>query len=167
MNFEKRPIISISLTKFDKLLEFITWSILIGFWVYTFLHYKALPETIPTHFNGLGEIDGYGSKWMIITLPVLTTILTLGLTIMHYYPHKLNYSEEITTQNAKCQYTLVTQMLRVLKLIVVVIFFSIDYKTIQIALGNETNLGNWFLPLVLILTFGTIFYYIIKMSKNK
>ena len=33
-----------------------------------------LPETIPSHFNTAGEVDGYGSKYLVLILPASTWV---------------------------------------------------------------------------------------------
>jgi len=38
--------------------------------------WNVLPETVPTHFNAKGEADGWGSKTMLIWLPLAMTVGT-------------------------------------------------------------------------------------------
>lgn len=46
---------------------------------YTYVTQKDLPDKIPIHFNFKGEPDGYGSKRLLFIIPVLTTLLYIGL----------------------------------------------------------------------------------------
>jgi uncharacterized membrane protein len=163
----QQPKIKINLTFFDKTLEVCALLLLIGFWSYTLFHYTNLPDTIPTHFNGTGEVNGYGNKWTILTLPLMTTLLFMFLTIVVNFPHKFNYPFTLTNENAQKSYTLVTRMMRIMKLIIVIVFFSIEYKTIQIAIGNAEDARKWFLLTIFGLVFGWIFYFLISMSKNQ
>ena len=51
--------------------------------VVTALVYRQLPETVPTHWNHRGEIDGYGKKGSVWILPVMQfpmAALFLGLS---------------------------------------------------------------------------------------
>lgn len=161
-----RPVIKLPFTLFDKSIEVIGLLVLIGFWVFTLYYYPTLPDTIPTHFGGDGEPDGFGSKEMILGLPIVSTILYLALTIFSHFPHKMNYSVTITAENAEVQYRIMSRMIRVLKVVVLLIFWILDYKTVQVALQWPDVLGRWFLLLLFALLFGPLFYFLIQLSKN-
>jgi uncharacterized membrane protein len=161
-----RPILRLPLTPFDRSVEVVGLLLLIGFWIFTVKFYPSLPEIIPTHFGGGGEPDGFGSKATILGLPIVSTVLYVMLTIFSRYPHKMNYSATITAENAEVQYRIMTRMIRVLKVFVLLIFWILDYKTVQIALGWPDVLGSWFLFLLFALLFSPIFYFLIQSSKN-
>lgn len=46
----------------DYVLEVVTALMLVASIVITVIAYSNLPETIPTHYNLLGEVDGWGGK---------------------------------------------------------------------------------------------------------
>ncbi len=167
MNYENRPIIKISLRPYDKIIEFISWVLLIIFWSFTLFNYTTLPEIIPTHFNGLGKVDGHGESWIILTLPFISTAIAIGLTILNNYPHKLNYTTTITPENAQKNYTIATRLMRFLKLIIIFVFFYIHSKTIQIASGIVKDAGQWFLLTIFALVFGWLFYFLISISNKQ
>lgn len=166
MAVQSNPKIAIPLTPSDKIVEIVGLVILAAFWYFTLFHYNQLPEIIPTHFTNNGEVDGYGGKWTIIFSPVIATILYLGITLASRFPHKLNYAVEITPENAKKQYTIFTGLLRILKIAVLLIFFMLDYQTIQLALGLPSLFGKSFMLIVFTLLFAPIFYFLIQSSKN-
>ena len=56
---EKRPKIDLKLTNTDQVIELIGYLILIAFWITIIVSYNYLPEKIPIHYNGLGEVDNY------------------------------------------------------------------------------------------------------------
>lgn len=161
-----RPIIKLPLKSFDLSVELLGLLLLIGFWIFTVNFYPMLPDSIPTHFGGGGEPDGFGPKETILGLPLVSTVLYLLLTIFCRYPHKMNYSVTITPENAEVQYRIMTRMIRVLKVFVLLIFWILDYKTVQIALGWPDILGKWFLFLLFTLLFAPLFYFLIQLSKN-
>ena len=165
---EERPKIKLIPTTADKLVDLLGWIILLALWALTITHYSTLPDTIPTHFNGAGEADGFGSKASIIGLPVIATLLFIGLTVLNRYPHSFNYPTAITQGNALRLYTLATRMLRYLKLVLVLVFGGIEFMTIQNATGKAAGLGVWFLPLTLVLIFFPLIYFVIKsIQANK
>lgn len=159
------PKVKVSLTRIDICVEILGWIALVGIWILIGVHYTQLPDTIPTHYNASGVADSFGNKKNILTLPIVATFLFLGVTLLNKYPHNFNYLEEITPKNALQQYTNATRMLRVLKLVIVIVFGFIAYKTIGHANGNSQGLGTWFLPFTLALIFIPIFYFLIKANK--
>jgi len=164
---EERPRIKLELTTVDKAFEIIGWLLIISVWGFTVKNYANLPETIPTHYNGAGQADGFGGKATILTLPLIATVLFVGMTILNKFPHIFNYPTNITQDNALRQYSNATRLLRYLKLIIVFIFGLIVFKVIQNANGEADGLGVWFLPLVLGLTFIPLIYFGIKSLKAK
>lgn len=162
-----RPKLKLNLTTTDKIIELAGWVCLPGIWILTLTNYYSLPETIPIHYNGAAEADGFGKKWNILTLPIVSSILFIGLTILNKYPHVFNYPSTITQENVLRQYTNATRMIRFLKLVIVIIFGLILFKTIQNVNGNADGLGAWFLPLTLGLTFIPMIYYLIKSTQTK
>jgi uncharacterized membrane protein len=162
---QERPKLKLELTQADMTIEIIGWLLIFAVWGLTVINYQRLPDIIPTHFNGAGVADGFGDKWMILTLPLIATILFVGLTILNKFPHIFNYPTEITADNALRQYTNATRLTRYLKLIIVFIFGLIAFKTIQKANGEADGLGIWFLPLTVGLIFIPLTYYLIKSFK--
>ena len=164
---EARPKIKLELTTSDKTIEIIGWLLIISVWGLTITNYANLPDTIPTHYNGAGQADGFGGKATILTLPLTATVLFVGLTFLNKFPHIFNYPTNITQDNASRQYTNATRLIRYLKLIIVFIFGLIAFKTIQNANGEADGLGVWFLPLTMGLIFIPLIYFVIKSFKTK
>lgn len=160
---EGRPKMKIELTITDKVIELIGWLYLLAFWVLTITSYSSLPDTIPIHYNGAGQIDRFGNKINILILPFIATILFVGISLANKFPHIFNYPTKITEENALRQYSNMTRMNRYMKLILVLIFGLIAYKTIK----NTHNLGFWFLPMIMGLIFIPMIYFIIKAFQTK
>lgn len=162
----ERPKITPIPTSTDKLVEVLGWIILLALWGWTITHYSSLPGTIPTHFNAAGKADGFGGKATILSLPLIASLLFIGITVLNRYPHSFNYPTAITQDNALRQYTLATRMLRYLKLVLVLVFGGIEFMTIQNATGKAAGLGAWFLPLTLVLVFFPLIYFLIKSAQK-
>ncbi|PKQ65956.1 DUF1648 domain-containing protein [Raineya orbicola] len=163
----ERPKLKLELTTFDKMLEILGWASILAIWGLTIINYSNLPDTIPIHYNGAGQADGFGGKKTILTLPLIATVLFIGMTILNKFPHIFNYPTNITQDNALRQYTNATRLIRYLKFIIVIIFGLIAFKTIQNPNGQADGLGVWFLPMTLGLIFIPMTYYIIKTLKTK
>jgi uncharacterized membrane protein len=162
MTLEERPKLKVQLTPSDKVLELLGWGVLLALWIWTGTSYSNLPDTIPTHFNAAGEADGFGRKASIVGLPIIATLLYIGLTLLNRFPHSFNFPTPVTQDNALPQYTNATRMIRYLKLILVLVFAGISFQTIQQANGTGEGLGLWFLPLTLALIFMPLIYFVIK-----
>jgi uncharacterized membrane protein len=163
---ENRPKIDIELSLPDRIAEAVCVITLIFLWVFTLTNLPHMPDSIPVHFNSEGEADGYGGKFSILFLPILSTILYAGMTILNRYPHIFNYTVKISPENAGFQYTIATRLIRYLKTIIVVMFSFIVYKTVKTATGQAEGLGIGFLPVFLVLIFTLIIYYLIRASKQ-
>ena len=163
----KRPRMKLQLNQTDKILEVLGWVSVVGIWALTLTNYSILPEIIPIHFNGAGKADGFGNKTHIFILPIISTLLFIGLTTLNKHPHMFNYTSQITKENAVHQYTNATRMMRVLKLVIVVLFGLIVFRKIQIVNGHADGLGTWFLPLTMGMIFIPMLYFLIKSLKKK
>lgn len=162
---EERPILKLKWSTGDKLLEVAAYLILILLWVLVLSNYAALPETIPTHFGITGKADGFGNKGMIFMLPVVTTLLFVGMTILNYYPHKFNYPTQVTAQTAKKQYTVATRLVRYLKFIVVLAFFFITLFSMGSVNNQESQWFILFFFLFVLSVFVPLIYGIYKLFR--
>ncbi|MBL0309478.1 MAG: DUF1648 domain-containing protein [Bacteroidetes bacterium] len=163
----ERPKIILQLTTADKIFEIIGWLSVLAIWVLTIAAYSKLPDTIPSHYNAAGTVDGFGGKGTILILPLIATVLFIAMTMLNRFPHIFNYPSAITQDNALQQYTNATRMLRYLKLSLVLIFGFILFRTIQTANGQAEGLPLWFLPLALLLIFIPLIYFIAASIKVK
>jgi len=111
---EARPKIKLELTTADTTIEIVGWFLIVAVWGLTITNYSNLPDTIPIHYNGAGQADGFGGKATILTLPLIATILFIGVTILNKFPHVFNYPTNITQDNAFRQYTNATRLIRYL-----------------------------------------------------
>jgi uncharacterized membrane protein len=128
----------------------------------TITSWPRLPETIPHHFGASGKPDAWGGKWTLWLLPGISLVLYVGLNILSRFPHVYNYPWPITEKNAAAQYHLARTMLAALKAEIVLIFAYLQQQTIQVALGKAEGLGIAFLPIFLVIVFGTIGIYFVK-----
>ena len=163
----KRPRIKLQLNQTDKILEIVGWISVVGIWALPLINYSILPEIIPIHFNGAGKANGFGNKTHIFILPIISTLLFIGLTILNKRPHIFNYPSQITKENAVHQYTNATRMMRVLKLVIVLLFGLIIFKTIENVNGNADGLGTWFLPFTIGLFIILSLYFLMMSMKDK
>ncbi len=166
IEMEGRPKIKIDLTFVDKASEIIGWLAVLAVWILTIVNYSNLPDSIPTHYNAAGKIDGFGSKSTIWLLPAVATVLFIIMTILNRFPHIFNYPTTITEKNALKQYTNATRLIRYLKFIIVVVLGLLVFKTIGNANGQLEGLGAWFSYVVLGAMLIPVFLFVINSSRR-
>lgn len=156
--FENRPKIQLSWEPIDIISELANIVILILIWAWVFVNYGELSDTIPTHFNALGEADKFGSKSVLIILPAVATFTYVLLFLINRYPHTHNYMVEITEKNAELNYRLSTRMLRYINLLCLIIIGILVYDIINISQNQQpVFIGGWFVfftlaaPVILII----------------
>jgi immunity protein, SdpI family len=63
-----------------------------------------LPDRIPTHWNIRGEVDGYGGKWTLYLMPIMTS----GMLVLFYFLPALSpKSFEVDTSRPTYLYIMV------------------------------------------------------------
>jgi uncharacterized membrane protein len=163
---KERPKIKPAPTAGDRNIEVLSALILTATWFLAVYAFSFLPETIPVHFDLKGNPNRFGSKANLVVLPIISTILYTGMTIINRYPHIFNYPVKITEENALRQYTNATKMLRVLKLVVLIVFFTIVFFTVRSASG-ATFQGIWILPFMLAVVYVPLGYFIVRAYRKK
>lgn len=110
------------------------------------VRYPSLPETIPTHFNALGEADGWGPRSSVLILALVGVAMTLGLAWLSRFPNYFNYMVEVTEENAAQVYRAGEQMMVGVTLSVALIFTGI-----MGASGTSINVVIFVVPGLLIM----------------
>jgi len=87
--------------------------------------FKFLPQTIPTHWGVSGNIDAYGSKWMIFLSPVISLLLTFGI---YFIPKVDPKKENIMRSGRAFPATMILLTLVFLVVEAVTIFASFGYN---------------------------------------
>ncbi len=167
VNMNEKPRIKPELTTTDKTFEILSWLALLGMWVLVITNYASLPDQIPVHFNAAREADAFGGKGNIWGMPIISTALFGGLTILNKFPHVFNYPTKITADNALSQYTIATRLIRYAKLSIVIIFGIIVWQIIRNANGETDGIGAWFLPIAIGLVFIATTYFGVKLFTLK
>lgn len=161
----RRPILKLRKTGLDRLLGLVTALLLLAFWGFVLWQFPALPQRMPIHFDHTGQADIYGHKNMLLMFPGIATLLAGVLSFAGRHPEVFNYRVPITAENAERQYRNAALKTRVMRLVVVALFFLICWKSVQVGLGQSEGLGLMFLPLVLALVFAPVVYFAARSKK--
>jgi len=164
---EKRPRIQINLTPTDYFIETIGVIGIICLFFFPIYFFNDLPNQIPKHYNAMGQVDSYANRGMIWLVPAIGLIIYVGLTFLNKFPFIFNYPTKVTNENAEKLYTIGTRTIRLLKVVVILLFAFLNYKTILIALNKATEIGKFYLPILLIVLATIIGTMIYKMTRSK
>ena len=166
-----RPRIKISRQPVDWGIELAGLAILLVIVALVISQYGGLPDRIPSHYDASGTPDNYGDKSSLLLLLGVTIATSAGLFILNLFPHIFNYPVTITEANAEFQYKRASRLIRMLNTIIIASFSYIIYSTLQTAIGSQSGLGTFFMPVFLIATFAPIIWYMLDIfvfnkSKN-
>lgn len=152
--------IEIPETKYAKYVTIFCKVLLALTFLYLVWSWSRLPEKIPLHYNGAGKIDNFGSKWSLWFLYIVTLLMYGFITLTERHPGIWNTGVTVTRNNRDMVYLLLKHLIVTMKAGVTLIFC---YLCIWTTTGR--NLGVWFLPAVLLITFAPLAYYLIRMAR--
>lgn len=148
---------------FDMLVDALCAAMLAGVTVWLWLIWPDVPQQVPTHYNALGEVDGWGGKYMVAVLLGLAWVMYVGMTAAEFFPRFWNSGVQITEENRERVYRTLKHMLKCSKLLVVSVFAFLVVSTAQ----AWQSLGAWFLPVFLLLTFGQTIFWMVRLHRVK
>ena len=138
------------------IMTIVVWALII-----TFLN-KA-PDIIPTHFDLKGQPNDWGSKYGIMVICIIMSLVGVGLMIGAYFPHK-NISLKPRPKTIR-QLSMEVRMMRVLGLIMPLLTLAIAWTSL-VAYGHG---GPNMLPIlsvvVLMIVISVIFTVLTYIKK--
>lgn len=134
------------------------------------INYEALPDTMPIHFNLMGEADKWAPKNYASVLmgPIILVIVIVPMLVITWYIASVGDARKVINlpqaKLAKISLELaeevrqitVLHMLIILSLVVSMIFI-ITLNQILIALGQPTNLAKFMIGVTLLLVGDSIY----------
>ncbi len=152
--------IKLKCTKLQIFLEVISILILMAMFAVLYFNWSNIPEKIPGHYNALGEIDRWGNKSELFLLPIISSFLYLLLTVVCRFPSIWNVPTQITDKNRTFVYSNLLTMMILLKALVLMIFFFLNYNSMQ-----AKALPVYFLPIFIIAVFAIIIFFTVRTMR--
>lgn len=165
--YTDRPKLQLPKTKIEWVFDCIGISLYLAALVYLLVSWGSLPEQVPGHYNIAGEVDRWGSKYEILTLPIVGAFVGVTTFFIEKKPHIHNYPARLNEANARAFYLNSRQLMNAVKNSCLVLFAVLTVQTVRIALGDAQSIGGWFMPLTFIITIGPIVRGLIVQSKIK
>lgn len=144
-------------TKLQLALEIIGLLFLVGMVVFIYTQWDQIPQQIPMHYNALGEIDSWGSKYQTLILPTISILLYIFITVVSFFPQIWNVPVQITDENKEVVYLSTKNLIIFMKVEMLIIFFYLNYHTV-----TAQPLSITFLPISMIIIFGTLIFFIVR-----
>lgn len=158
--------IDLPLTKYEKIYTCITAFILLAIVVFIAIIWKDVPQTIPTHFNALGQVDGEGSKWTIISLPIIGMAIISFTNLFKKHPEWGNYPTRINENNAADFYLENRKLLTAINNGILLLFTLIVLEMLLVALEWVESTSIWFFVLfIIIFIFIPMIYTVLRIRK--
>lgn len=148
----------VKINKFDLVIEVIAAVCMIAVTVFLITHWNHLPDSIPGHYDAIGQIDKMTDKNSLIGLHAVAWIMYGVFTAVCFLPQIWNTGFTITEENKEMVYRLLKHMLVMLKLALVLIF---SYLTIYSTTGK--NLPSLFMLISMLMVFGNMAFWFIKI----
>lgn len=147
-------------TKFQITLEIIGLLLLVGMIVFVYTQWSQIPQQVPMHYNAMGEIDSWGSKYEILFLPAISILLYAFITAVSFFPQIWNVPVQITDENKEAVYLSTKDLLIFVKIEILASFFYINYHT-----ATAQPLPITFLPVFIIITLGTLIFFVVRIIR--
>ena len=129
----------------------------------------TLPARIPTHFNSVGEPNGWGSPdvlWLILLMQVFTCgIFLLVPPLSRRFPESVHFGarrlSDFTPEQQERLLPLVTEMTGAMSAPLGLLFSYLIHEMIRVASSSHPNLSlAWAMALFLPATAAIVIYYL-------
>lgn len=146
----------------DRLMNWLSLLLLLGTTVFLVVSWPRIPSEVPMHFNALGEIDRWGGKGGLLFLPVIGWAVYVLMTVVEHFPSLWNTGVQITAENRVRVYRLLGHLLSTLKCLTTAMFAGL---TLWCTLARP--LPGWFLPVVLVVLFGDMIFWLVRVIRAR
>ena len=162
-----RPKITPTPTKANKITSAISLGLLVFIWASAIYMYNISPAKVPMHFDFKGNADRYDNKIMLFLLPIIGSVLFFILHYISKKPYLYNYAQTITENNYQAAYKSASNMMYILKLLIMVLFMAIQYVTYSAIKNASDKESIWivFIPIAAVVITSIVF--ITKSFKEK
>lgn len=140
---------------YRKIINAISFLLIIGTTLFLIFFWSKIPASVPVHYGKNGIADAWGSKFMVFFMPIMSTLLFIGISMLEKHPEVWNTPIKVISTNKKFVYGILSMMIVTTKAIMAACF---TYIAVNIALSQ--NLSPSFTIIVLLISSGTIIFFI-------
>lgn len=162
-----RPTMAMPKTTLQKIANVFGYGLFIGCTVYSLLNLSGLPSQVPTHFNFAGEADGWGSKYSILLLPVITIVIVFAIEALEKRPHLHNYPESMNETNVEQYYAVSIRTLNLIKNALLATFGFSQIEMVHVAQQLKFIFGNMLFASYIVVIIAPVVWQIFSIRRIK
>ncbi|MBM7701126.1 DUF1648 domain-containing protein [Kurthia huakuii] len=151
-------------TRHEIVLNSLSCLIIVAQIIFLLIKWPSISNEVPTHFNLAGIPDGFGSKYNLLLLPIVSVGLFYGMRALYrikYDGYLANYDENIANK----LFSLYRSWTSLTLTGTTLFFFSLLYFSIQ----NSRDIPNWIIIIYFSVLLGSVVVYGIRevfLKKN-
>ena len=165
INENKRPRLHMKESFLEIVFDLIAIGAIVANVIYLNTMWGKIPNIVPTHFNSLGQVNGYGSKDTLFIMPIISIVIFIAINILAKFPYIFNYTIKITEDNAEREYRNARLLIKVLLAEICTLFTYIEWNSIKGAITSSAGLRGIFAPISMVVIVATLIFFIIRMNK--
>ena len=119
--------------------------ILLGTLAFIALRWNSLPDRVPTHYDFAGNVSGYGSKKILLFMPLMGLVMDLVVAVSGRFPRSWNAGVRITVLNRVRVYRVLRDFMAEMRLGCALMF---AFLGVWICLSPE-HMSSWVLMAVI------------------
>lgn len=124
-----------------------------------------LPSRIPTHFDALGHVNGWGSRSTLLFMPIFAASFYLFLSAIARFPSLFNYPVTVTDFNRPQLERLTISLLAWIKTEIILFLVWIEFGIVQAARDPEAGFKAYPVAVFVAILFSTLIGYIVAMFR--
>jgi uncharacterized membrane protein len=125
--------------------------------------YSRLPERIATHFNGEGVANGFGARSTLWVLVGIAFLLYAALSAISLAPRVVSVKRPLAPERERVVLAESMAMVGWIKAEMCWMFAYLCLAMVRNGMGLQLGIGAWFLPVTLLLVFGTCGFYLVRI----
>ncbi|GAA0266053.1 hypothetical protein GCM10008922_26470 [Faecalicatena contorta] len=149
-------------TRYHRAVNLLCIAAMAAVFLYLIINWNHIPDQIPGHYNGAGEIDRWGNKSELWFTPILSVLMYLGISLCERTPGIWNTGVEVTRENKVRIFRIIKNMIVTMKLVMVLTFVFLSFYS-----ALTKPLPAWFLPVDMILVFGPMAFFLIQLYRKR
>lgn len=154
------------LSRITKLvLEVVALSTIVATASIAVLSWRVLPETVPIHFNLVGQPDGFGPKYTLLLIPALMLVMYTAFSALARFPQLSKRADRTEVQNAR-YFQLTRSLMSWMKAELGVLFLYIQWSIVATASGAAIGLNPFVLVGIIAILWTTMATVYIRWLRN-
>ncbi len=162
-----RPRIYIKKTKLDYFFESISIISLALTFIIIAYYWGKYPNSVAIHYNALGQADSFGSKWLLLILPLTALLTFIGMTYLNKFPHVFNFPVEVSERNAELLYKTGKRTISFMKMTVCLLILYINISQVSSMIFNRSGINVFIILFFILCLIVAPIFAAFKMSKTR